>query len=70
MRLLYSTLSCYCFKREIKKIMEIRDKVFSLRLTQIEYQYLKEKAKKNGQTVAGLIRLLMDNYREVNNNNG
>ena len=50
--------------------MEIRDKVFSLRLTQSEYQYLKETAKKNGQTVAGLIRLLMDNYREVNYNNG
>lgn len=48
MRLLYSTLSCYCFKKEIKKIMEIRDKVFSLRLTQSEYQYLKETAKKNG----------------------
>lgn len=44
--------------------MEIRDKVFSLRLTQSEYQYLKETAKKNGQTVAGLIRLLMDEYRK------
>ena len=44
--------------------MEIRDKVFSLRLTQSEYEYLKTVSKSNGQTIASLIRLLIEKYKE------
>ena len=35
---------------------EIRDKIFSLRLTQTEYKALKEQADKKNQSVGGYIR--------------
>lgn len=36
-----------------------RDKVFSIRLTQNEIEYLKEQAKKMGQSVGGFIRWVL-----------
>ena len=36
-----------------------REKVFSIRLTQIEMEYLKEQAKRMGQTVGGYIRWVL-----------
>ena len=37
--------------------MEIKDKVFSLRLSQKEYDYIKDQAKKNHLTVGQYIRM-------------
>ena len=36
-----------------------RDKVFSIRLTHTEMEYLKEQAKTMGQTVGGYIRWVL-----------
>lgn len=49
-------------------MQEIKDKVFSIRLSKSEYEALKETAKCNGQTVGGYIRwILFSNWEESNN---
>lgn len=49
-------------------MQEIKDKVFSIRLSKSEYEALKETAKCNGQTVGGYIRWILFGNREVSNN--
>lgn len=39
--------------------MEIKDKVFSLRLSQKEYDYIKAQAKKNHLSVGQYIRMIV-----------
>ena len=49
-------------------MQEIKDKVFSIRLSKSEYEALKESAKCNGQAVGGYIRWIIFNNKEDNNN--
>lgn len=49
-------------------MQEIKDKVFSIRLSKSEYEALKETAKCNGQTVGGYIRWILFSNMEVSNN--
>lgn len=49
-------------------MQEIKDKVFSIRLSKSEYEALKETAKCNGQTVGGYIRWILFSNGEVSNN--
>ena len=49
-------------------MQEKRDKVFSIRLTQREIQYLKEMAESRGQTVGSYIRWIIFSKNEVQNN--
>lgn len=45
-------------------MQEIKDKVFSIRLSKNEYEVLKELAKRNGQTVGGYIRWIIFSKKE------
>lgn len=46
---------------------ELRNKVFSIRLTQTEMDLLKEKAESRGQTIGGFIRWIVFNSKEGQN---
>ena len=46
-------------------MQEIKDKVFSIRLSKSEYEALKESAKCNGQTVGGYIRWILFSKKEA-----
>ena len=46
---------------------EIKDKVFSIRLSKSEYEQLKETAKRNGQIIGGYIRWILFTDKEARN---
>lgn len=48
-------------------MQEVKDKVFSIRLSKSEYELLKEIAKSNGQTVGGYIRWIIFSKKEARN---
>lgn len=48
-------------------MQEIKDKVFSIRLSKSEYQQLKETAMRNGQTIGGYIRWILFTEKEARN---